>query len=108
VIFKDPGKIPRLQSEIPAEHVLLATEVTSRDSERVDREVKPDACAKAGIPLYLLVDRFTKPVSLTLLSVPGENGYTRKETVPGGPGGGKLHIPAPFDVTLGTSTLPMP
>jgi Uma2 family endonuclease len=108
VVFEDADRIPRLQSEIPAEHVLLAMEVTSRDSKRVDREVKPNACAKAGIPLYLLVDRFTKPVSVTLLSVPGENGYTKAETVPAGPHGGKLHIPAPFEVTLDTGTLPMP
>ena len=100
--------MPWLQSEIPADHVLLATEVTSRDSKRVDREVKPNACAKAGIPDDLLVDRFTKPVSVTPLSVPGENGYAKAETVPAGPGGGKLHIPEPFEVTLDTSTLPMP
>lgn len=108
VIFKEPDKIPRLQSEIPAEHVLLAAEVTSRDSRRVDREVKSQACAKAGIPFYLLVDRFTKPVSVTVLSVPGENGYKKTETVPAGPGGGKLYIPEPFGITLDTSTLPMP
>jgi Putative restriction endonuclease len=108
VVFKDPDKVPRLQSEIPVEHVLLAVEVTSRDSKRVDREVKPNACAKAGIPFYLLVDRFTKPVSVTLLSVPGENGYTKAETVPAGPGGGKLYLPEPFAITLDTSALPMP
>jgi Uma2 family endonuclease len=108
VIFKDPDTIPRLQSEIPIEHVLLAVEVTSRDSKRVDREVKPEACAKAGIPYYLLVDRFTKPVSLTLFSSPDVDGYAATETVSAGPGGGKLHIPAPFELTLDASTMPMP
>jgi hypothetical protein len=108
VIFKDLDKIPRLQSEIPLKHALLVAEVTSRDSRRVDREVKRDACAKAGIPIYLLVDRFTKPVSITLFSGPGTNGYAEADTVTAGPGGGKLRIPVPFEITLDTTTMPMP
>jgi hypothetical protein len=108
VIFKDLDKIPRLQSEIPVEYALLVAEVTSRDSKRVDREVKSAACAKAGIPFYLLVDRFTKPVSMTLFSDPGADGYAGAETVAVGPGGGKLHIPAPFEITLDATSMPMP
>jgi hypothetical protein len=108
LIFEDPDTIPRLQSEVPVEHALLVAEVTSRDSKRVDREVKRDACAKARIFCYLLVDRFTKPVSITLFSGPGADGYASTETVTAGPGGGRLHIPAPFEITLGTSTMPMP
>jgi hypothetical protein len=54
------------------------------------------------------VDRFTQPITITLLSGPTENGYTTTDTVPAGPGGGKLRIPAPFEITLDTSTLPIP
>jgi Uma2 family endonuclease len=108
VIFKDPDSIPMLRSEIPLEHALLVAEITSADSRRVDREVKPDSCAKAGIPCYLLVDRFTKPMSITVFSGPGPDGYAGAETVPAGPGGGKLHIPAPFGITLDMTAMPMP
>jgi len=57
------------------------------------------------VPLYLLVDRFTSPVSVALFSEPGENGYTRIDPVNVGE---KLRIPAPFDVTLDTASLPSP
>jgi Putative restriction endonuclease len=107
-IFKDPDKIPQLQSEIPVEHVLLVAEVTSKDSKRIDREVKPAACAKAGIPFYLLVDRFVEPVTITLFSKPGRKGYSDTDAVPAGSSGGKLHIPLPFDITLDTTTTPLP
>jgi hypothetical protein len=50
----------------------------------------------------------SEPVSVTLLSGPGAHGYGTTETIPAGPGGGKLHIPAPFDITVDTSTTPTP
>jgi len=37
---------------------------------------------------------------------PGESGYVRAERVTAGPGGGKLDIPAPFEITIDASTLP--
>ena len=55
--------------------------------------------------MYLLVDRFTKPITIALFSEPGESGYTKIETVNFGE---KLSIPAPFDIALDTSTLPLP
>jgi hypothetical protein len=85
---------------------LSATEeVISRSSIQRDREEKPRACALAGIPLYLLVDRFTKPMTISLHSVPGKDGYARVTTVIAGE---KLQLPAPFDLTLDTSSLPLP
>jgi hypothetical protein len=85
--------------------VLLVAEVVSPSSIRIGREVKPSACARAGIPLYLLVDRFTDPLSVTLYSEPGDQGYAVGTTVGFGE---KLCIPAPFDITLDTSALPLP
>lgn len=85
--------------------MLLAAEVISASSIRRDREVKPGACALTGIPLYLLVDRFTKPVTIALHSEPGEDGYAKVATVTAGE---KLRLPAPFDLTLDTSALPLP
>jgi len=107
-IIKDPDTVPQLQSEIPVEHVLLVAEVTSKDSKRIDRKVKSAGCAKAGIPFYLLVDRFVEPVTVTLFSGPTEAGYAASDVAPAGPGGGKLHIPLPFGITLDTTTMPMP
>jgi DNA-binding transcriptional ArsR family regulator len=84
--------------------VILVAEVISRSSIREDREVKPRACALAGIPLYVVVDQFTSPVTVSLFSVPGPDGYSAINSVPVGQ---KLHIPDPFDVPLDTGSLPL-
>jgi Uma2 family endonuclease len=105
MILRDASTVPDLESLRPLDHVLLAAEVISASSIRRDREVKPRACALAGIPLYLLVDRFTKPVTVSLHSEPGANGYAKVNTVTAGE---KLRLPAPFDLTLDTSSLPLP
>jgi Uma2 family endonuclease len=106
LIVKDPDAFPNAESLVPLEHVLLVSEVVSPSSIRADREVKPVCCAKAGIPLYLLVDRFTKPITVTLMSEPGDGGYGKKQSVPAGPGGGILPVPKPFAITIDASTLP--
>jgi Uma2 family endonuclease len=105
MVLRDASTLPRLESLRPLDRVLLAAEVISASSVRVDREVKPRACALAGIPLYLLVDRFTKPVTISLHSEPGANGYAKVKTVTAGE---KLRVPAPFGLTLDTSSLPLP
>ena len=106
LIVRDPDAFSNERSVVPADQVLLVAEICSRSSLRADREVKPLSCAKAGVPCYLLVDRFTQPMSLTLMSEPSANGYLRAVRVAAGPGGGKLDIPAPFAVTIHASTLP--
>jgi Uma2 family endonuclease len=105
MILRDASTLPDLESTRPLEQVLLAAEVISPSSIQRDRELKPRACALAGIPLYLLVDRFTKPVTISLHSEPGKDGYGRVTRVIAG---GKLQLPAPFDLTLDTSSLPLP
>lgn len=105
-MVRNPEAFSNARSAVPADQVLLVAEICSPSSLRADREVKPLSCARAGIPLYLLIDRFTQPMSLTLMSEPGENGYVRAERVAAGPGGGKLEIPAPFGITLDGSKLP--
>ena len=52
-----------------------------------------------------LVDRFTKPVTISLQSKPGANGYAKVSTITAGE---KLRIPAPFGLILDTSSLPLP
>lgn len=105
LILRDAGTLPNLEHRRPLDRVLLAAEVISPSSLRADREVKPRVCAQAGIPLYLLVDRFTKPLTISLCSAPGSDGYGKVETVVTGE---KLQVPAPFDLTLDTSSLPLP
>lgn len=105
VIFRDAASLPLMDNVMPLDHVLLVAEIVSPSSIRIDREVKPIACARAGIPLYLLVDRFTDPLSVTLYSEPGDQVYATVTTVAFGE---KLRIPGPFDVTLDTSALPLP
>jgi Uma2 family endonuclease len=105
MILRDASTVPDLVSTRPLDHVLLAAEVISASSIERDREVKPRACALAGIPLYLLVDRFTKPVTISLHSEPGKDGYADVTTVTAGE---KLHLPAPVNLTLDTSSLPLP
>ena len=105
MILRDASTVPDLESTRPLDRVLLAAEVISSSSIERDREVKPRACALAGIPLYLLVDRFTKPVTISLHSRPGKDGYGDVTTVTAGE---KLRLPAPFNLTLDTSSLPLP
>ena len=108
IIIKDPETFTDQESVVPVQYALLVSEIVSRSSKRADREVKWLSYAKAGVPLYLLVDRFVEPVTITLFSQPGSDGYATADAVPAGPGGGKLSIPAPFDITLDTATMPMP
>jgi hypothetical protein len=82
--------------------------VVSKGSKEADRMLKPLSCARAGIPLYMYVDRFATPVTVNLLSAPGPDGYQHQEALPAGPGAGKLAIPEPFDIVPDLTTLPMP
>jgi Uma2 family endonuclease len=90
MILRDASTVPDLEWTRPLDHVLLAAEVISASSIERDRKVKPQACALAGIPLYLLVDRFTKPVTISLYSEPGKDGYADVTTVTAGE---KLRLP---------------
>ncbi|MGH3278244.1 MAG: Uma2 family endonuclease [Trebonia sp.] len=105
MILRDASTLPDCESRRPLDRVLLAAEVVSASSVRTDREAKPKACALAGVPLYLLIDRFTKPVTISVHSKPGKEGYANVTRVTAGE---KLRLPCPVDVALDTSTLPMP
>jgi Uma2 family endonuclease len=108
LIVRDPNAFSNVESAVPIDQVLLVSEICSPSSLRADREVKPLSCAKAGIPFYLLVDRFTQPMTISLMSEPGEQGYRKVETVHAGPGGGKTRVPEPFGITIDAATLPEP
>jgi Uma2 family endonuclease len=77
--------------------VELVLEVTSSRAE-LDREAKRRAYAGAEIPLYLLVDRQQRRV--TLFSHPVRGDYSRTLAADFGD---KLDLPKPFDFTLDTA-----
>jgi len=81
-----------------AEACLLTVEVTSPSNSEIDRLKKPRGYAVAGIPMYLLVDAVVETV--TLFRDPSNGVYRAHETVPFG---NKIHLPAPFDVTIDTA-----
>jgi Uma2 family endonuclease len=105
LILSDAASLPDLESLRPLDQVLLVGEVVSSSSIRDDREVKPLACALAGVPVYLLADRFTSPATLSVYAVPGADGYATRQTVVFG---AEITIPAPVGLTLDTSSLPLP
>ncbi|WP_328360017.1 Uma2 family endonuclease [Streptomyces sp. NBC_00457] len=83
--------------------VLLVLEVTSYDSDtdRRDRQEKPDAYGAAGIPFYLLIDRDACAVKLYSDPAP-ELGYGNCRTVPFGD---TLVLPEPLGIELDTEKL---
>lgn len=80
------------------DQTLLVVEVTSESNADTDRIVKRRRYAEYGAPLYLLVDRQQR--ALTLFAEPGRLGYTRiTDPLPYGT---PLHIPEPFGLDLDT------
>lgn len=91
-------------THIPAALAELVVEVTSRSNARHDRISKPAAYAAAGIPLYLLVDRWAPDgPTATLYGEPKGDVYRPLSTVKFGEA---IKIPSPFDVTIDTSAFP--
>jgi Uma2 family endonuclease len=90
------------ENELLAPGVLLAAEVISPSSRRDDRQVKHRAYAQARIPLYLVVDPYASPPSVTLYCEPGRGGYEREQTASAGQ---PLRLPEPFGIDLDTRRL---
>jgi Uma2 family endonuclease len=82
--------------------VLMVVEVTfsDRDTTQRDRVEKPRAYAESGIPVYLLVDRDTREV--TVHSRPEEGAYGLRLTVPFGK---TVPLPEPVGFELDTQQL---
>ncbi|MFF4402358.1 Uma2 family endonuclease [Streptomyces sp. NPDC001480] len=96
---------PESDSHIPAALAELVVEVTSKSNARQDRVSKPAAYATAGIPLYLLVDRWAPDgPTATLYGEPKGDVYRPLSTAKFGEA---LKIPAPFDLVIDTSEFPV-
>jgi len=85
------------ESWMPSAGVAMVMEVTSSRPE-IDRGKKRVAYARAGIPLYLLVDRALDTV--TLFAEPEGDDYT---VIHARVFGKEIDLPAPFSMTLDTT-----
>ncbi|GAA2714218.1 MULTISPECIES: Uma2 family endonuclease [Streptomyces] len=85
-----------------ADQVLMVVEVTSYDSDTHlrDRIDKPRAYAESGIPVYLLIDRDSREI--TVHSRPDGMRYELAETVPFGK---SVRLPDPVGIGLDTEPL---
>ncbi|MEV5613752.1 Uma2 family endonuclease [Streptomyces sp. NPDC052225] len=93
-------------SHIPAALAELVVEITSKSNARNDRISKCAAYAAAGIPYYLLVDRWAPegPTS-TLSGEPHDDVYRPLSVVKFGD---PLTLPEPFGLTIDTGEFPTP
>jgi Uma2 family endonuclease len=91
-------------SHIPAALAELVVEVTSKSNARHDRVSKPAAYATAGIPLYLLVDRWAPGgPTATLYGEPKGDVYRVLSAVKFGD---PIRLPEPFGLTIDTAEFP--
>ncbi|MFJ8464814.1 Uma2 family endonuclease [Streptomyces swartbergensis] len=82
---------------MPCDGVAMVLEVTST-KPKADREAKRRCYARAGIPLYLLVDR--EDSSVTLFSAPEKDDFREHCTRPFGK---PITLPEPFAFDLDTT-----
>ncbi|MGH3737978.1 MAG: Uma2 family endonuclease [Micromonosporaceae bacterium] len=91
-------------TEVLAEQVLLAVEITSKRNARHDRKIKTWHYAHGPVPLYLLIDRYDENgPAVTLFSEPRDGHYQRQLRVPFGE---SIDLPAPLGLTLETTGFP--
>ncbi|MGI5470531.1 Uma2 family endonuclease [Streptomyces sp. CA-132043] len=90
---------------VPASSAKLIVEVTSQSNASNDRIAKAAGYARAGVPLYLLVDRWAPAgPAITLYGEPSDDVY---RVLWSGKFGDQVELPAPFEVTLDTGIFPV-
>jgi len=99
VSLAGPERIDRQGGILRASDVVLAVEVVSPGSRRLDRATKREEYADAGIPHYWIVD-LDEPVSLIACHLAGEFGY-----VDGGAVTGTFRTTEPFPVEIDLEAL---
>jgi Uma2 family endonuclease len=82
--------------------VIEVTSPASPDTVLNDRVTKPRQYAKAGIPLYLLVDQERAEWTLYALA----EGWQRYQVAAGGKYGEPVLLPAPFEFEIATAEWP--
>lgn len=81
---------------VPASEVLLAVEIVSPSSKRIDHVYKRDDYADAGIPTYWIVD-IDRPVSLTVCRLTEQFGYQDDQRATGT---FRTDVPFPVEINL--------
>lgn len=96
---------PESDSHLPASLAELVVEVTSKSNAGHDRVSKPAAYATAGIPLYLLIDRWAPGgPTATLYGEPKGDVYRVLKAVKFGD---LIELPEPFGLTIDTGEFPV-
>lgn len=90
---------------LPAEKILLAVEVTSPSSRRMDRLVKPAILAEAGVPVYWRVELDGSDAPLIVVHVLDGAVYREVRTVGAGE---SVVVDVPFAVELRPAELAGP
>ncbi|MFI7384500.1 Uma2 family endonuclease [Streptomyces sp. NPDC049813] len=100
-----PRAALRERRRVQAAEAELVVEITSKGNANHDRVKKAHGYAKAGVPLYLLLDPWLsgRPTA-TLYGDPAHGTYRVLDSVEYGE---VLALPAPFDITLDTKVLPL-
>ncbi|KAB8186233.1 Uma2 family endonuclease [Nonomuraea phyllanthi] len=95
-----PPGCKRWGDELLSPGVLMAAEVVSPSSVRIDRVDKLRLYALGGVPVYLLIDPVSESPSATVYSDIKDGEYRAITSVPMGK---PLHLPDPIDFELDTS-----
>lgn len=99
-VVPDDVVLDKTGEYVPAAAAKLVVEVTSKSNASNDRIAKAAGYARAGVPLYLLVDRWAPAgPTITLYGEPTGDVYRVLQTVKFGD---ELVLPAPFELALDT------
>lgn len=92
--------VPKGRSSLSADKALMVVEITSQGNADDDRTRKLWGYGQAGVPLYLLIDRFALDgPTVTLFSQPTDGRYLHQHRVAFGE---PVELPEPFGFTLDT------
>ncbi|MEV4439464.1 Uma2 family endonuclease [Streptomyces sp. NPDC049577] len=104
VVDDVPDERDGSENFIQAAEAELIVEITSKSNARQDRISKPAAYAHAGVPLYLLADRWAPGgPTVTLYGEPKDDVY---RVLQAGKFGDELRLPAPFGLLIDTGVFP--
>ncbi|MFG2820690.1 Uma2 family endonuclease [Kitasatospora sp. NPDC048365] len=104
LVVVDDARLVAREASIDAAGLLMAVEITSKRTARLDRTKKLWAYGHAPVPLFLLVDRFDEDgPTVTVFSDPDQGRYQRGVRTPFGQ---PVELPEPFGIELSTEGFP--
>ena len=100
LVIVRPGAVSGNPPRLSADQVLVAVEIISPGSHRIDTRIKPGEYAEAGIPHYWVMD-LNEPLSLAAYHLAGEFGYQEAPAVTG-----VFETNEPFPLRIDLTELP--